>query len=116
MAERIQRKRKKGWRMPANAVYVGRPSAWGNNRVIGEHGTAQECVEGFERDVNEWRSEHPEAYKRWIGLLRNKDLVCWCPLDQPCHADVLLKLANENEGVKVTVKAELIELSVEVEK
>jgi hypothetical protein len=26
--------------------------------------------------------------------LRGKDLVCWCPLDQPCHADVLLELAN----------------------
>lgn len=32
----------------------------------------------------------PEAY-RWI---QGKDLACWCPLDQPCHADVLLELAN----------------------
>lgn len=22
------------------------------------------------------------------------DLMCFCPLDQPCHADVLLELAN----------------------
>lgn len=27
--------------------------------------------------------------------LRGHDLCCWCPLDQPCHADVLLELANE---------------------
>lgn len=27
--------------------------------------------------------------------LRGRDLVCWCPLDQPCHADVLLELANQ---------------------
>ena len=27
---RIQRKRTKGWRMPPNTVYVGRPSKWGN--------------------------------------------------------------------------------------
>jgi hypothetical protein len=26
--------------------------------------------------------------------LRGRDLACWCPLDQPCHADVLLELAN----------------------
>ena len=26
--------------------------------------------------------------------LRGKNLACWCPLDQPCHADVLLELAN----------------------
>lgn len=26
--------------------------------------------------------------------LRGKDLACWCPLDQPCHADVLLAIAN----------------------
>lgn len=27
--------------------------------------------------------------------LRGHDLACWCRLDQPCHADVLLGLANE---------------------
>jgi len=27
--------------------------------------------------------------------LRGKDLMCFCPLDQPCHADVLLEYANE---------------------
>ncbi len=26
--------------------------------------------------------------------LRGKDLACWCPLDGPCHADVLLEIAN----------------------
>jgi len=26
--------------------------------------------------------------------LRGKDLACWCPLDQPCHADILLEVAN----------------------
>ena len=28
------------------------------------------------------------------GELAGRDLACWCPLDQPCHADVLLELAN----------------------
>ena len=30
--------------------------------------------------------------------LRGKDLACWCPLDQPCHADVLLEIANEGQA------------------
>lgn len=34
---------------------------------------------------------HHEFY---LGDLRGKDLACWCPLDAPCHADVLLELAN----------------------
>lgn len=28
--------------------------------------------------------------------LRGKHLACWCPLDQPCHADVLLEFANQH--------------------
>ena len=37
--KRIQRQRTAGWRMPANAVYVGRPTKWGNPwRVVGEYG------------------------------------------------------------------------------
>ena len=30
-----------------------------------------------------------------VSKLRGRDLMCWCPLDQPCHADVLLELAND---------------------
>ena len=29
--------------------------------------------------------------------LRGHDLACWCPLDGPCHADVLLELANRED-------------------
>ncbi len=95
MPKRIQRKRTKGWRMPPNTVYVGRNSDYRNWFVVGEHGTAKECVERYERDIADWRAEHPQKYLDWIGHLRGKDLACWCALDQPCHADVLLKLANE---------------------
>lgn len=35
----------------------------------------------------------------WLDELRGKNLACWCPLDQPCHADVLLELANEKQSV-----------------
>ena len=33
-------------------------------------------------------------HEHYLSELRGKDLACWCPLDQPCHADVLLELAN----------------------
>lgn len=88
MAKRIQRKRTKGWRLPANAVYVGRPTQWGNPYSV--------TLAGRTAAVERYRSllaEHPGA-KAWTMSLRGKDLACWCPLDQPCHADVLLELAN----------------------
>ena len=34
------------------------------------------------------------AIKDIRDMLRGKDLACWCSLDQPCHADVLLEIAN----------------------
>lgn len=38
-----------------------------------------------------------------LAPLRGKNLACWCRLDQPCHADVLLRLANdERHNVEVT--------------
>lgn len=33
---RIQRKRTKGWKMPENTVYVGRPTKWGNPWRVGD--------------------------------------------------------------------------------
>jgi hypothetical protein len=41
-----------------------------------------------------WIEKAPEDLKQPFAPLRGKDLACWCPLDQPCHADVLLELAN----------------------
>ena len=87
MPKRIQRKRTKGWRMPPGAVYVGRPTKWGNPFKIKEYG-AEGAVSVFAVHVAMGLGGDPED-------LRGKDLACWCPLDQPCHADVLLKVANE---------------------
>jgi len=49
----------------------------------------------------QWFREHmadmklqPDRYEKLIAPLRGKNLACWCALDQPCHADVLLELAN----------------------
>ena len=85
MPKRIQRKRTKGWKRPDNSVYVGRPTKWGNPFVISgrDHKPA---VRLFERHCLPCLPVHE---------LRGKDLACWCPLDETCHADVLLKAANE---------------------
>lgn len=85
---RIQRKRTKGWRMPPNTVYVGRGTAWGNPYTVAKHGR-KEAVTLYAAIFNDGR-----GLLRMRRELRGKNLACFCPLDQPCHADVLLELAN----------------------
>ena len=110
---RIQRLRAKGWRAPADAIYVGRPTIWGNPFVADDPALAVEayrrhCRSGtqtftiepgglqFARNAHRDALHHafPEYVAMFIGRLRGHDLMCWCRLDQPCHADVLLELAN----------------------
>ena len=97
MPIRIRRKRTKGWKMPANAVSVTRPGKWGNPFRVGitrplDCNDASEAVMEF----RVWLTQAPNGQKLAADLheLRGKDLACFCPLDQPCHADVLLELAN----------------------
>ena len=116
--KRIQRKRTKGWTMPHGAVYVGRPSRWGNpftvagyRDVMGHAATdaeaRQACVDAFRDWLRgdtwaagsgaEWDRRRSD-YLACVPGLVNRDLACWCPLDQPCHADVLIELANQDVG------------------
>lgn len=76
---RIQRRRRRGWRAPRGAIYVGRPTRWGN-----PYETAREY------------REHvlPGLSSEDLEPLRGKTLMCWCPLDANCHADALLEAAN----------------------
>ena len=90
---RIQRKRTKGWKMPENCVYVGRPSKWGNPLIVGVHGTAAECVHLFAMDIGFQNSRLDFEFDE-IKQLRGKNLACWCPIGADCHADVLLEIAN----------------------
>jgi hypothetical protein len=93
---RIQLSRKKGWKLPTNTVLVDRRTKYGNPHYIGFCGvcgvdhTREESVREFEAMLLEalW------ATKSLLEPLRGKNLACWCRLDQPCHADVLLRLAN----------------------
>ena len=114
MPKRIQQKRTKGWRKPEGAVSVARPSKWGNPYVVmqfgGEWGVGCHYGGGIVWAGAEQTREcaHLKVVSTYRGLiaddttldpaeLRGKDLMCWCPLDLPCHADVLLELANGKE-------------------
>jgi hypothetical protein len=72
------------------AVYVGRPTQWGNPFVIGKHGDRVEIVARFRAYAEKRLQAEPE----WLKPLVGKDLVCWCA-PQRCHAEVLIQLANK---------------------
>lgn len=42
--------------------------------------------------------DDPDRLREWLSPLVGRDLACWCPLDQACHADVLLEIANGGDG------------------
>ena len=92
---RIQRRRSKGWRMPENTVYVGRPTQWGNPfKVFGDQ-TAALAVAKYRYEIIRMGGGIVGFNHLWVERhLRGKNLACWCSLDQPCHADVLLEIAN----------------------
>lgn len=72
----------------ATGVYIGRPTKWGNPFVIGRDGSREEVIKKYE----EWLQHQPGLLAQ-LPELRGKDLLCWCA-PQPCHGDVLLRLAN----------------------
>lgn len=119
---RVQRKRSRGWKMPENTVYVGRPGVWGNPfRVGGYYKRGEragnglrwvfvEAAEGHQDPTYTKIASKAQAVEwfRWYqstksdveieqmrAALRGKNLACWCPLNQPCHGDVLLEIANQ---------------------
>src|SRR3954451_2908965 len=115
---RIRLSRRKGWRKPEGAIVVARPTRWGNPFSVQRFGrptavrlfavaargtwdpsllSSLECsdVQRVLRDRDAWLQRlggDPTELAR--SELRGHDLACWCSLDQPCHADVLLELAT----------------------
>ena len=89
--QRVQLRRTKGWRKPESAISVARPHKWGKPFVVGEHDirTAEDAV----RLYRQWLPGSP-LYQE-LGELAGHDLMYFCPLDRPCHADILLEIANE---------------------
>jgi len=115
MPERIQLSRRKGWRKPENTVVVARPSKWGNPYQVIQRGKNWQVVDKHGRNgifLAYRRSARAYAVQmlkdlfeqsRWFSAseiaaeLAGKNLACWCPLDEPCHADLLLEIANQEE-------------------
>jgi hypothetical protein len=89
MATRFQLRRAAGWRKPSGGVVVARPSKWGNPYPVAEYGRTR-AVQLYHAHL----AEHPDLADTARHELTGRDLGCWCPLDAPCHADVLLYLAN----------------------
>ncbi len=95
MPVRIQRKRTKGWKMPENTVYVGRPTKWGNRYTVADMGSHEDAICKFEEMLDYGYDCSYPVDAEIIRELRGKNLACFCPLDKPCHADILLKIANK---------------------
>ena len=97
--------------MPAGAIYVGRPTKWGNPWRIYDDGVMDRLPTAFGRALavtayREWVAgqrastmipQPPPTVDEIRAALAGHDLVCWCP-PGPCHADVLIELANAEAG------------------
>jgi hypothetical protein len=86
---RIRLSRRKGWRKPPQAAVVARPTKWGNPYLVVAGDRAAAVVE-----YRAYLAAHPDLVGAARRELAGRDLCCWCPLDEPCHADVLLAVAN----------------------
>jgi hypothetical protein len=101
--QRIQLRRVRGWRKPEGAVVVTRGTDWGNPYRVGDPLIHRDVQCDYSITITRTLAvDLFRAYvqdRGWVeqvrGELAGRDLACWCPLDgQPCHADVLLELAN----------------------
>ncbi|ASR44920.1 hypothetical protein BEN78_04830 [Xanthomonas citri pv. mangiferaeindicae] len=96
---RLQLSRRRGFDLQAHshavnglpATVVARPGRWGNPYRIGVHGDRATCVARYAAHM----ATRADALD--LAPLRGRNLACWCPLDGPCHADVLLALANREQ-------------------
>ena len=81
--------------MPTDTIYVGRPSVWGNPYVVGAQLLSGETL-SEKKAVALYRQHVLDVFDLQTirSRLGGRNLACWCPLDRPCHADVLLELAN----------------------
>ena len=87
---RIQRKRTKGWRMPPNTVSVTRPGKWGNPFKVTETMTPQMAKDAFKVHVE----TNPDLKAEIKRELKGKNVACFCKIENPCHGDDLLDIAN----------------------
>lgn len=85
--------------IPLNAVYIGRPSKWGNPFAIGKDGDREEVVAKYKS----WLLRQPGKVEEARRELAGKDLVCFCA-PRSCHGDILLEVANGAPGKVVRTR------------
>jgi hypothetical protein len=88
--QRVQLRRSAGWRKPESAIVVARSTRWGNPFPARDCGSPAEAVRMYHEYLADVRPDLVADARRELAA---RDLACWCPLDQPCHADVLLRPA-----------------------
>jgi len=76
--------------IPDDAVYIGRPSKFGNPFNISPSRTREEAILMY----REWIKTQPEIIESARKELKGKSLVCFCA-PKPCHGDVLMEIANQ---------------------
>lgn len=96
---RIQLRRTAGFRLrevSPNAVVVARPSKWGNPYRAGLGLTGPTAGDAVARYRTWLERTYPGQTVAAMARteLRGRDLACWCTPSEPCHADVLLEIAN----------------------
>jgi hypothetical protein len=95
---RVQLKRTKGWKMPADTVKIDRTTRWGNPFTPADSGSVANAVANHAA----WMTGElaapdgavPPSIEEIRSALRGRHLACWCALDGPCHADLMLQIAN----------------------
>jgi hypothetical protein len=110
---RHQRSRAPGWKAPPGAVFVGRGTEWGNPATVSDRQRGgiywvrtgpddprptrlTDRADAHALAVAHYRERlqrNPDFVTRIRRMLRGRDLMCWCSLDEPCHADLLLCVA-----------------------
>ena len=96
--QRIRLSRRKGWRKPENTVVVARPTRWGNPFPIAELGR-ERAIAAFRAMLDDPVERAVRGYpepERIRAELAGKNLACWCRLEDACHGDVLLEVANRD--------------------
>lgn len=92
---------RKGWKRPPNTVAVIGKSKWATPFILQKWVDrtakkrcpkliAHQCAKANYRD---WLDKY--HFRDAAIELKGKNLACHCPLDMPCHADILLEIANK---------------------
>jgi hypothetical protein len=74
------------WKKNSNAVYIGRPSKYGNPFKLSDMPLGK-CLGMYRLYLQAMLKVNPY----FLDELKGKDLVCFCPLDKPCHGDIIIE-------------------------